>query len=233
MGDIQIVVARYKEQMNWLANEPFCNCSVVVYNKGDDDNYLHSDNIVKHVKLPNVGFDPHSFLYHIINNYDNLADITAFFQGSIDLPSGQSVNKYGRAIDIINYCKANNCSVLSCGNWRFNNIKNDFYNFTIDQHPVSSIANRTDKNFHTVPCEIRPFGKWFETLFGDICVKHIALNHLIAIKREDIIKKPKEYYEMLFSFLSDKEEGSQPEAIHYFERAWEAVFYPLNENNFI
>ena len=36
---LQIVVARYKEQLIWLKEDPFNKYSVVVYNKGGDDNY--------------------------------------------------------------------------------------------------------------------------------------------------------------------------------------------------
>lgn len=35
-------------------------------------------------KLPNVGREGHAYLFHIINNYHNLADITFFLQGRIE-----------------------------------------------------------------------------------------------------------------------------------------------------
>ena len=75
---LHIVVARYKEQLEWLNNEPFNLFPVTLYNKGGDDNYTKTPNIVKEVVLPNYGLEVHSFLYHIINNYDNLANITVF-----------------------------------------------------------------------------------------------------------------------------------------------------------
>jgi hypothetical protein len=43
---------------------------------GDDGNTL-ADRIKT---LPNVGREGHSYLWHVVNNYDNLADWTVFSQ---------------------------------------------------------------------------------------------------------------------------------------------------------
>ena len=41
-------------------------------------------NVYKTINLPNIGREAHTYLYHIINNYDNLADINVFLPGSVD-----------------------------------------------------------------------------------------------------------------------------------------------------
>jgi hypothetical protein len=69
----ELVIARYNEDISWLKNVK--NKKITVYNKG-------IDNInIKSIKLPNVGRESHTYLTHIINNYDNLADTTIFCQG--------------------------------------------------------------------------------------------------------------------------------------------------------
>jgi hypothetical protein len=73
----QIVVARYNENISYLT--PFEKVSVI-YNKGDDNIQEEFINIIK---LPNIGRESHTYLYHIINNYNNLADNTIFIQGNI------------------------------------------------------------------------------------------------------------------------------------------------------
>jgi len=223
---VQIVVARHKEPLNWLNEFPFNNCSVIIYNKGGDNDFYKSPNIIKEIKLPNIGLEVHSFLYHIINNYDDLANITAFFQGSIDLPL-----KYSRAQSTIIECINRNTTVLSASILN-EDIKTKLYDFNVTkyemQHPSVEI-NYDNTNTHL--CKIRPFGKWYEELFGNLKTTTICFNNIMAIKREHILRKPKEYYENLLTYV---DEGLQPEAVHYFERAWEAIFHPLDLNkNFL
>jgi hypothetical protein len=74
----QIVVSRYNEDITWLL--PFKEITII-YNKGDNHNLL---NKFTTIQLENVGRESHTYLYHIIKNYDNLADKTIFFQGKID-----------------------------------------------------------------------------------------------------------------------------------------------------
>jgi len=221
--NLQIVVARYKEHLDWLKTDPFNKYSVIVYNKGGDNDYYKPAH-AKEIVLPNSGLEIHSFLYHIITNYDNLAPITAFLQGSIDLP-----NKYDRAVMTIKESLRRNTTILARKEM-LNNIKHDLYNFQMDNYPMSHPTNpTTDRNRATVPCSIRPFGKWYEHLFGDLITKVFAYNHIMAVKKEHILRQPIEYYINLISFVENMEEGRQPEVVHYFERAWSAIFYPLDD----
>ena len=70
-----IVVARYNESIDWTK---FYNC--IIYNKGDP---IENTNTTTNVTtLPNVGREGHTYLHHIINNYDTLSDYTMFLQGN-------------------------------------------------------------------------------------------------------------------------------------------------------
>ena len=71
---IQIVVARYNEDIKWLL--PFKDVTII-YNKGQ---YLPLLNSFNFINLDNVGRESHTYLYHIIENYDNLSDKTIFFK---------------------------------------------------------------------------------------------------------------------------------------------------------
>jgi hypothetical protein len=68
---IELVVARYKENVGWLRGFDWMN--PIVYNKGQRD----SAN-----PLPNVGREAHTYLHHIIQNYERLADVTVFLQAN-------------------------------------------------------------------------------------------------------------------------------------------------------
>ena len=65
----QLIVARYKENIDWVHD---CGIPYIIYDKGGDG---------LGVALLNTGREAHTYLHHIINNYDNLADITIFCQG--------------------------------------------------------------------------------------------------------------------------------------------------------
>lgn len=66
------VIAKYKEDISWVKN--IKNSRVFIYDKsGDNDVYIN---------LPNIGREAHTYLKHIINNYENLSDFTCFLQGN-------------------------------------------------------------------------------------------------------------------------------------------------------
>ena len=76
--DFEVVVVRYNEDISWIARE-FPQEKVIIYNKGKDDLILPTSNCVE-VKIPNVGYLGGTYLYHIVNNYDHLANRTLFLQ---------------------------------------------------------------------------------------------------------------------------------------------------------
>lgn len=77
--DHTFVIARYNEDINWTR---YLQGKVIIYNKGKDDLDLKNfrDN-VELKKLDNVGREGHTYLYHIIENYDTINDRVTFLQG--------------------------------------------------------------------------------------------------------------------------------------------------------
>ena len=74
-----LIIARYNENLDWLTK--YNDFKILVYNKGEelDQNYNF-----KVLKLENLGRESHTWLTHIVNNYNNLNDINIFLQGKID-----------------------------------------------------------------------------------------------------------------------------------------------------
>jgi len=70
---IQIVVARYNEDVEWTRQFP----NVIIYNKGEPLEGF--DNVIEGV--PNVGREGHTYYKYICDHYDNLCDHTIFLQG--------------------------------------------------------------------------------------------------------------------------------------------------------
>lgn len=91
---IQIVVARYNENIEWI--KQFTN--VIIYNKG-----CILDNGYNEIVLDNVGKEGHTYYKHIYDNYDNLAEYTIFLQGKPEDHSTNIIpllNKYINNIDL-------------------------------------------------------------------------------------------------------------------------------------
>ena len=72
----QLVLARYEEDLAWVMENNLMPITKI-YNKGSElpPEYTNV------VKLPNIGREAHTYLIHIISNYENLADVTYFCQG--------------------------------------------------------------------------------------------------------------------------------------------------------
>lgn len=218
-NDIEIVISRYNENLNWLQNEPFNQIPVIIYDKGINDNYYKPEKLKNEIKLENIGRTSHTIFYHIISNYDNLANVTIFLHGSSD-----NKNKYANAVKLTENVKIYNNSVFVAS--KYNDIKNDIYDFTLENY-----SSTDGNNFNLNPenelilSNIRPFGKWYESLFGDIKTTYVAYTDMIAISKDHIRQHPIEYYQNL---MNQTNTGSNTETGHYFERAWEAVFYPMD-----
>jgi len=80
----EIVVSRYSENISWTKKY---NNFITLYNKGDDL-------IENSIRLNNIGREAHSYLYHIVNNYNNLAEYTCFLQGDPFNPHSPRLYQY-------------------------------------------------------------------------------------------------------------------------------------------
>ena len=218
----EIVISRYNEKLDWIKEPPFNRHPLIIYNKGLNENFEKTQNITKIINLPNVGRESHTYLYHIVNNYHNLADITFFLPGSTDSP-----NKYDRAVSIINKIEETNETALSCKIDK--DIHKSQYNFTLDKYAVTNNDNLSiNSNSDIVMSNIRPFGEWFKTTFKNNEENNcISWNAIIGISKENILQKPISFYENL---LKEVDGVDNPETGHFIERSWYAVFYPYHEN---
>jgi len=217
---ITLIVSRYNENLEWLKEEPFNKYNVILYNKGVNDNYYKSPKIINTYKIENIGKCDHTYLYHIIQNYDNMSEINVFLPGSVNMSY-----KINRAKKLLNEIEKNDSSVFLY-NESHNNIQQQLYNFQIENYVTSSTQNQkiNDESILELS-KLRPFGKWYEKYFNNITTTHISYQGIFSVSNKDIMKNPKSYYENLIKELSN---SSNPEVGHYFERSWEAVFYPLN-----
>jgi hypothetical protein len=69
MVQFTLVIARYNETIDWSSRY-----KRILYNKGVP--------LPGSVVLPNIGREAHTYLFHIVENYDRLDDYTVFLQGN-------------------------------------------------------------------------------------------------------------------------------------------------------
>jgi hypothetical protein len=224
-NNIEIVIARYNEDLQWLKSDPFNRYNYIVYNKGINDNFLKSEKFKNEIKLNNIGRETHTYLTHIINNYDGgLAEFTLFVPGSLELE-----NRNERAKRLFIAAGNDNKSDLFACVLYDNSVKDTFNDFQIDKYLSSNENNKSLNNDDTMKLsDIRPYGKWYETIFNNVNndSKCFTQNSMFGLTRDTILKKPKTYY---MNLIKQVKEHNNHETVHYFERSWETVFFPYSD----
>ncbi len=180
--------------------------------------------------LPNTGREGQTYLFHIIHNYDVYKKskekgepkrICVFLAASC-------VNERKRTMTrrIIKTAFENKDSTFY-GLYYSKPLNKQFYSFKME-----SWEGTTTENVKNLPSKLcypaayRPFGLWFNHYFPSCSDKvHIACyNGLFAVATEHIMNHDIPYYQEL---LSDLDVHSNPEAGHFLERSWIAVFSPI------
>merc|ERR1719463_1003814 len=70
---VEVVLAHYEEDLSWIKAYEGSGATFTVYSKSQNPPEIAT-------ALPNVGRESQTYLHHIVNNYDDLADWTVFSQ---------------------------------------------------------------------------------------------------------------------------------------------------------
>jgi hypothetical protein len=217
-----LVVARYEEDISWIKNIPEDMYSrMFIYNKGGEAEFDLPKSVTK--TLQNYGRESHTYLSHVIDNYDNLADVTFFVPGS----AWYREDKKSRVTRITEYLKHNKNSII-IGTKDINTV-NIEHNFSIDTWTVTNEENRKKNPESNVkPAEDRPMGVWFNKRFPGESITFLSFTGIFAASRDDIQKRPVEFYQKLLDELS----YPNPEVGHYCERLWKNIL-SIDDSNCI
>lgn len=218
--EIELVVARYAEDVSWIDEAPFDRFQHVrVYDKNDRGRACKAPARARVVPLPNVGRDAHTYLHHIVENYDRLADVTVFVVGS----AGANEKKWFKARWVAS-------RALETGQSAFpderlpRSLQEDMGDFVIDSYRSSDKANaRSNPESELLPCPERPFGAWLHANRLPR-VDGVTYQCIFAVTSKHIRQRPRSFYRRLLSYV---DHHSSPEAVHYLERSWLAVFHPI------
>jgi hypothetical protein len=235
---LELVIARYMESLDWLFDPEIQQYllhfpgEIVfhIYNKGDSENIsfeslqnIYTTSVIYQESLPNVGCEAHTYLYHIVHHYNHLADMTLFLPGSSSL--SYKLSRVKRTVEQAclrkdSYFYANRATLPS-----------KFHKFTIQSWKYSHERNQTNNpETELIPAFYRPFSVWYAKMFPELRTIHggVLWNSIFAVSNTQLHKHTKEYYE---KFLEQLLESSQLEVVHFIERAWFAIFYPIPKEN--
>ncbi|THB65589.1 MAG: DUF3431 domain-containing protein [Desulfovibrio sp.] len=90
---IQAVIAKYREDVAWTEGFHEFGITALVYDKSGDPEAQHP--------LPNIGREAHTYLHHIVSQYEQgLADFTLFLQGKCldHMEPGMTAQRLARRI---------------------------------------------------------------------------------------------------------------------------------------
>lgn len=202
----EVVVARYTESIRWSV--PYQDV-VTFYNKApyvSDEQYD-----CKSVPLPNVGREAHTYLHHIIHNYDKLANNTLFTQGGM----GEH-DTYG--IEAYMFTEAPTLFLIN--NFGTIYAKDRCYGFL--QHKGKWLD---EYNTGKMLPEKNKFNQWWTSYVRKRLphIRQFKFSHgaIFSVSKSTIRSNSAEYYKHMIETV---EQHSNPETGHYFERAWYYIF---------
>lgn len=212
---LEIVIARYREDIRYFKHLPI-QSRIIVYNKGP---IMKLPMNVHQMMLPNIGREAHTYLYHIIENYDNLADVTLFLLGS----AMELWLKKRMFISLLQKIPKVDKNSFYCPGFK-SHVDPDFQ---LDVYASTTKSNRAGDTA-LQSASIRPFGKWYAQKIAP--ARHTLAYPdkrcyfgLFVVGKNRILRHPKSFYKSLLRELTSSP-SANPEVGHYFERAWHGIF---------
>lgn len=168
---VDIIVASYNENIDWIHENNLQN-QAIIYNK--NANRILIDHGYKSIiQLENVGRESHTYLYHIINNYSNLADLNFFIQG----------HPHDHVPDIVNILQ----NPVNDNNIILGNDHTECFNFHCNRHP--HITYITKK----ICTDLFIYHDGYNKYNPGACLK---------VTKQQILCRPLDFYKQCIKYLS-------------------------------
>lgn len=215
-----LVIAYYKENLSWMKEfETYSFRKIYIYTKGKDPEPPFKKDNIEIIKLENIGRCDHTYIYHIVQNYNTLADVTIFCTGSI----GNLPHKNDTLRIIVPKVFETKTSAFRVNHEP--DYKTKYKGFKVNAWRSSNKNNQENISRNSVhPATIRPFEKWYDKFFKGIDIQHVAYGGVFAVSKPHIYHRKLEFYNDL---LKEFPQHSNPEVGHYMERVWLAIFHPV------
>lgn len=203
---LDLITARYHEDLAWTHKVP-APIKLVIYNKGDDLNreaYRAQRNSCNELhRLPNVGREAHTYLHHIVESYDSLADVLIFCQGK----------PFDHAYDFHQTLRKLSSEELKVGGFHW-------LGHIVDTDDLRGrrLYQIWSKNPERKELSLDEF---HEALFNSPSPEFYTFycGGQFAITRGAILRRPLSFYQKALKLSAEF-----PEAAHCYERSWDKVF---------
>jgi hypothetical protein len=191
---LDLVVARYNENLNWLRRVPEA-FRVTIYDKSGE---AESGTIA----LPNVGREAHTYFWHVVQHYEQLADVTIFCQGR---PFDHAYDFHQTLRDLAESPVINGFLPLG-------------HIVDTDDAQGRRLFTRWSKNEDGHELDMRGF---HQALFQSCGPEEYTfrLGAQFGVTRQLIQKRPRDFYQRALQVSIEF-----PDAAHCFERSWPLVF---------
>lgn len=219
-----LVISAYKDSLGWVAPLRASGCKVWVYSKWEGTNPEAMERVIcpeglSLFHLPNVGKNDHTYLHHIVENYDSLADWTVF------TPDGPHDHLCGASMaDALT--PADSLRVP-----RLYRVRDWGADGRLRWKDYAEIADRNGTNWadryasgKITPAELS-FVEWARKYVGydpdGPDWPGYQPGGILAVPKRAITYLPRAFYERLREQLSH---AVEPETGHYLERLWTVIF---------
>ena len=208
-----IVIARYNENIDWIYKINTNLYDIFVYNKGEKLDINLNCNIIN---LDNIGRESHTYLYHIIQNFDKLPEKIIFTQAH---PFDHVRNTFIDEINNFNNCHFNffyfSKNILCI---KYDSNKNKFLEY--------GILNDVEwNNYHALNS---PIATTMKILFDNFKEENLnfifGAGAIYAVNKELIMKNKKNFYIKCIDILNTSSNLQNPDEGHSFERLWYYIF---------
>jgi hypothetical protein len=194
-----IVVAHYKENLDWLKN--FDSDKILVYNKNQEQTEYRT------INLPNLGRESNTYLKYIVDSYDNLPDIVVFMQGKDDHLSTVNIKHYLNKMEAFPQRKVEgNLTIFNKSGLGLSK-----------EYRIPTYAGKT-----LIPAEY-DFYTWFTAYIRKEIPNYFCVfwGACFLVRKEAIRSKPLQFY---FELYQQTMVGEAIELGHFFERSWYYIF---------
>lgn len=205
---VKVIIAKYQEDVRWADDLGY---DYLVYDKSESP-------IQNTLQLKNIGREGHTYLTHIVREYDTLADFNVFVQGNpfdhLDDRRQGDVNLLRKKIaDVVERRMA-----FSGFAW---------FKLKCDRLGRPHDLCRPENKGRWAGCgKDIPLGEVFEKLFMADFPEQLVVRApagLFAVTGERIRTRPKAFYEYaLRLFEADPDDANNTG--HAFERLWQHIF---------
>lgn len=206
----EIVVAHYNEDIERL--KPYAE-DVIIYHKWNET--WPRFPIKKWIKLDNVWREGHTYLHHIIHNYDNLTEYTIFLQWSISDHSDNGI-AYNTIQEYIDEVKKYEFSTKSLWLMRRQNPQIVWLWKFKDMIDTWSLQ----KSWYS-------FQEFYKLLFKkkQPYLLPVFYGANFGVSKKKIQQRKKDFFQQIYNIMN---QSPNPEEWHYLERLWFQIF---NEKN--